>query len=101
PPSTTTLYSFPTRRFFRSGPPQNIYDFSRTGAYSGVSVTNSSLHDNGVGGLDAHNTTNLYVGHVHAYHNAGVAGYWESGFGILGDRKSTRLNSSHGSISYA
>jgi hypothetical protein len=53
-----------------------------TGGYNQVSVTRSNLHDNGVGGLDTQSVTDLYVGHVQAYHNSGVVGLGESGLGI-------------------
>jgi hypothetical protein len=54
------------------------------GTYSNESITNSAAHDNGVGGVGAHTTTDLYVGHVQAYHNAGGVVY-QSGYGIAGN----------------
>jgi hypothetical protein len=56
-----------------------------SGDFRGVSVTYCNTHDNGNGGLavDAQGSAaNLYVGHVHAYHNAGSADI-ESGYGIF------------------
>jgi hypothetical protein len=54
-----------------------------SGQLANVSVKYSALHDNGVGGLDAHGVTNIYVGHVQTYHNTGNTPTTETGFGIL------------------
>jgi hypothetical protein len=56
-----------------------------SGDFRGVSVSDCATHDNGNGGLavDAQgNAADLYVGHVHSYHNAGSANI-ESGYGIF------------------
>src|SRR6266542_3749917 len=58
-----------------------------TGPTTSVEAVTAGLN---VLGLGAHDLAHIVVTHIHLDHAGGV-----------GDRKSTRLNSSHGSISYA
>ena len=64
------------------------------GTYSNVSITDSAAHDNAVGGVEADNMTDLYVGHVQMYHNAGN-GVFHSGFGFYAN------NCSHVVVEYS
>jgi hypothetical protein len=56
------------------------------GNYSGISITNSSTHDNGYGGIYVEarlmHASDVYVGDVQSYHNAGAPGVLASGYGI-------------------
>jgi hypothetical protein len=56
------------------------------GNYSGISITNASTHDNGYGGIYIEarflHATDVYMGHVQSYHNAGAPGVLASGYGI-------------------
>jgi hypothetical protein len=59
---------------------------STGGNFSGISISSSSVHDNGYGGLFIYSpgdrSANVYIGHVQAYHNAG-ANIIQSGYGIF------------------